>query len=374
MQLQQIHSEPPMSHRIMLGGNSQNPQLDQKPMDISAILNPPDKPSTTASHHFGGQLETHQHLVDSHMNYWTKKHLQLPRISLEPVHGQCQSRPRYQLPPINPPSPQALEYSSDHQTTLNTVYNNNYTTAPPSSSFKPLHRFPNHSQCLFESFPTDRQQDQHFPSSTSRAALSPRRRAKQELRLRESCWNAPHHQTHALYAPAQQQVVKSHYSSQYDASYSPKALKHLKKPHSNKPYTMEQVHFMRYHKEDCGKMSWPDILTLFIQRFPEYQNLECPLTVPCLSSRYYRDNKVPMLDEQGKLVLDSNDRFIMVPWKIRQRNTADGKCIPYLFVDMHPELASIYDWVKPEDKARAERILQSLDEEVEELGISSMCP
>jgi len=116
--------------------------------------------------------------------------------------------------------------------------------------------------------------------------------------------------------------------------------------------------WIRYHREDL-LLSWPILLKLFTRRFPEYIRL----SVQCLSSRYYRDNKVPMLDADGNPELDANGKVIMVPCKVRGRNTAGGKYIPYLFVDKHPDFACVFDWVRPEDKARAERILRGLEEE-----------
>jgi hypothetical protein len=79
-----------------------------------------------------------------------------------------------------------------------------------------------------------------------------------------------------------------------------------------------------------------------------------------------------MLDENGELVFDSNGKVIMIPCKVRGRNTDKGKYIPYLLVDMHPDFALVYDWVKPEDKQKAMRILQGL-EEVDTTKLTGMC-
>lgn len=71
---------------------------------------------------------------------------------------------------------------------------------------------------------------------------------------------------------------------------------------------------------------------------------------------------MPLLDEDGELVFDSNSKVVMIPAKVRGRNTGEGKQIPYLLIDMHPDFALVYDWVKPEDKLKATRILQGLEE------------
>jgi hypothetical protein len=114
---------------------------------------------------------------------------------------------------------------------------------------------------------------------------------------------------------------------------------------------------MRYHREDLV-LIWPQVHTLFYATFPDTERL----SVPCITSRYYRDNVVPKLDANGEAVRDKNGKVVMIKAKVRDRATAEGKAKPYKFVDKHPEFALGYDWVKPEDKARAMRILQGLKE------------
>lgn len=113
---------------------------------------------------------------------------------------------------------------------------------------------------------------------------------------------------------------------------------------------------MRYHREDLA-YTWVVIHSMFYQRFPDSERQ----TVPCLTSRYYRDNRVPKLDANGEPVLDKNEKPVMIKAKVRDRATAEGKSIPYLFIEKHPEFALKYDWVRPEDKAVALKILQGLE-------------
>jgi hypothetical protein len=114
---------------------------------------------------------------------------------------------------------------------------------------------------------------------------------------------------------------------------------------------------MRYHREDLV-LIWPQVHALFYATFPDTERL----SVPCITSRYYRDNVVPKLDASGDAVRDKNGKVVMIKAKVRDRVTAEGKTKPYRFVDKHPEFALVYDWVKPKDKARALRILQGLEE------------
>ena len=114
---------------------------------------------------------------------------------------------------------------------------------------------------------------------------------------------------------------------------------------------------MRYHKEDLANV-WLVVHSMFYQRFPDSERL----SIACLTSRYYRDNRVPKVDANGEPVLDKNGKPITIKAKIRDRATPEGKNIPYLFIEKHPEFALKYDWVRPEDKAVALRILQGLDQ------------
>lgn len=70
-----------------------------------------------------------------------------------------------------------------------------------------------------------------------------------------------------------------------------------------------------------------------------------------------------MLDaETGEVVLDGNGKVVMVPCKVRGRNSKEGKEVPYLFVDRHPECAVVFEWVTREDREKAGRILRGLEE------------
>lgn len=129
-----------------------------------------------------------------------------------------------------------------------------------------------------------------------------------------------------------------------------------KPPHSNKPYTTEQVHFMRYMKVDCDH-NWKDAMELFRARWPEiYID-----STQCLSSRNYRDNTVPLLDANDEPMFTSSGKPRMRSAKCRDRNLEEQKCFPASLVDKHPEAALKYDWVSKEHKERAYILINQLD-------------
>jgi hypothetical protein len=276
-------------------------------MDISAMLNSSDEASTTDSDHFQSKVETHQHLIDSPTSDWTKQHLQLPSFTRGPVHSSDPRGPVH----ISPGS--MIDYHQEPPSLLNGVHNRS------PESMRALGA-PNAPRV-------------YTPYSSQRVIKS-----------------KPHHNTPP---PPNVHLTRSNHR------------------HSNKPYTREQVHFIRYQREDCNKISWPNILILFLKQFPEYKNLELPLNIAGLSSRYYRDCKVPKLNEQGELALDRKNNVIMIPCGVRGRDTK-GKKTPYFLIDKHPDIALSYNWVKLEDKARARQILQDLEEEAEEKVISGI--
>ena len=65
-------------------------------------------------------------------------------------------------------------------------------------------------------------------------------------------------------------------------------------------------------------------------------------------------------------MLDANGKFVMVCARVRERATEDGKHKPFHFLDLHPEWALVYDWVLPEHKERALRLLHMLDGSVKD--------
>lgn len=109
-------------------------------------------------------------------------------------------------------------------------------------------------------------------------------------------------------------------------------------------------------------MMWEETHARFFQKWPGAKRD----SVPCITSRYYRSNLLPKLNNNGKPMLEQNGKFVMCPAKVRERATDEGKDTPFLFVDLYPEWALEYDWVIPEHKDKAMRVLQILDGAIED--------
>jgi len=125
-------------------------------------------------------------------------------------------------------------------------------------------------------------------------------------------------------------------------------------PHSNKKYTQEQVDYIRYMKDDLG-YSYGDIQTAFNIPWPQDKRE----SDQCFSSRTYRDHVIPVLkngrweldfDEQGRVVTKKNP--------VRKRDTEEFRNVPFKLIERSPWRIQGYDWVRPEDKKRARRIME----------------
>lgn len=126
--------------------------------------------------------------------------------------------------------------------------------------------------------------------------------------------------------------------------------------------TPEQVDWIRYMKEDC-KHAWKELPSLFALQFPDVHGYgyDSRTSDQCFSSRGYRDNRRPLINEEWNLILDDNGRVTWVEALVRERSTAEGMELDYPFtlVELHPERAAQYVWVSDEHKAMARRILIS---------------
>ncbi|KFY27719.1 hypothetical protein V491_00767 [Pseudogymnoascus sp. VKM F-3775] len=128
--------------------------------------------------------------------------------------------------------------------------------------------------------------------------------------------------------------------------------------HSNVPYTLEQVHFIQYHREDKG-VQWQAIVQPFKRQFPRvvFQGrgkgaLEC---------RYYRAQMYPKINDEGNFVRDHNGDYEMTNVKVRERPIHQHRAIldDYIkLVTRCPEYVEKYSWTDEEDKKEARRVIE----------------
>ncbi|OAF54221.1 hypothetical protein VC83_09510 [Pseudogymnoascus destructans] len=119
--------------------------------------------------------------------------------------------------------------------------------------------------------------------------------------------------------------------------------------HSNVPYSLEQVHFIQYYRED-KKVQWQAIVQPFKRQFPRvvFHQSSSSSNSPkrgkgALECRYYRAQMFPKIDDEGNFVRDHNDEYEMVNIKVRERIN-------------HPYKAILDDYIKL-DKAEARDII-----------------
>ncbi|KAH7348376.1 hypothetical protein BKA65DRAFT_259573 [Rhexocercosporidium sp. MPI-PUGE-AT-0058] len=127
-------------------------------------------------------------------------------------------------------------------------------------------------------------------------------------------------------------------------------------PHSNKPYTQEQVHWLRYHCEDLG-LNYAQMYMLWTTHFPN----DYRVPGQAFSSRFYRDNVSAMVDDNDNLIRNSDGKPKIIVINIRRRKEPQFKDFPFKLWEKNPEWALYWDWVMPEHKAMAQKILDGRD-------------
>jgi hypothetical protein len=326
------------------------------PMDLRSLLNPfIELPATS---HNSLENGTYPDFIKTSKSSTAEVCLQLPPIELlvrEPTHQQP-ALP-YHLRLVNPSPPPSPYSPSFQQRTFTAKFDGGYPTPPPSSPHQRTFHQPEHYN---QTTLTTRQQEVLAQTWVPTPSLSPREHTDQEQRALDPYWHVPV-QVHSIQISHSSQYHSHPRSANHSRRGNNRVLKPEKRKrqghHSNKPYTLEQVHWVRYHREDCQK-AWPEVHALFVRQFRDTERL----TESCLSSRYYRANTVPQVNENGDPVLDATGKVVMIPAKVRDRATAEGKNKPFRFVEKHPEFALVYDWVRDEDKAKAMGILQGLEQ------------
>jgi hypothetical protein len=136
--------------------------------------------------------------------------------------------------------------------------------------------------------------------------------------------------------------------------------------HSNVPYSLEQVHFIQYYRED-KKVQWQAIVQPFKRQFPRVVLQQSSSNGPkrgkgALECRYYRAQMYPKIDDEGNFVRDHNNEYEMVNIRVRDRSTHRHIAIleDYIkLVTRCPEEVLKYSWTEEKDKALARDISKS---------------
>ncbi|KAG0650572.1 hypothetical protein D0Z07_3209 [Hyphodiscus hymeniophilus] len=198
-----------------------------------------------------------------------------------------------------------------------------------------------------------------------RSAGSPYHRSLRHGSQPQLVWSVPlQHVTGDGFRYRQPKVVAQDPDTHYD-TFSTPISQHI--AHINRPYTPEMCDWIRYHRVDRGLSFKQQMLPLFFDQFPN--RYEPNATEQTLSSRYYRDNDRPWLDENNNWDVDEKGALKTVKAKVRDATTAEGRDLdfPMSLVDKWPArlLCEKYrHWKSPileEDRERAEQILAGND-------------
>ena len=75
-------------------------------------------------------------------------------------------------------------------------------------------------------------------------------------------------------------------------------------------------------------------------------------------SRLYREAIYPRLDDDGELLRGRDGKLQIVPVGKRQRHNPQFRDFPFKLWEHSPEWALYWDWVLPEHKAMARKVLE----------------
>jgi hypothetical protein len=134
----------------------------------------------------------------------------------------------------------------------------------------------------------------------------------------------------------------------------------IERPHSNLKYTVAEVDYMRYEREDLGSKPWDIILPEFNEQFCliEGNMRRRRYTNQALQGRYYREQP------EYRETVGSDGDSVKRTHRIRDRNCEEGRRVKeregftYGLVEAAPERLLSYDWkiIKDEHKKRASEI------------------
>lgn len=213
----------------------------------------------------------------------------------------------------------------------------------------------------------------HRPAQSPRTAQTVQRTIESDSRRRHSCVTprSPHrrhdlHDRRGSYprlSIASRPMASPSPSLQSESCHEGEVpqlgKKKKRKPtgtHSNKPYTQEQLHWLWYVCEDRG-FRYPEMYRAWRIQFPG----ETRVPGQAFSSRLYRENFYPILDANGNFVRGRDGKLKIKAVGKRRRNEEGNRDYPFKFWDHSPEWALYWDWVLPEHKAMAQKILEGRD-------------
>ncbi|KAL5331625.1 hypothetical protein ACEPPN_001160 [Leptodophora sp. 'Broadleaf-Isolate-01'] len=147
--------------------------------------------------------------------------------------------------------------------------------------------------------------------------------------------------------------------------------------HNNWPYTQEQLQWLQYHLGDrgfnyAGLYNQAGHSVKFISRYfsrqsPVYNGWDIQFPgdyrdhKQAFSSRLYCENIYPMLDNNDELVRGCDGKPIITTIGVRKREDPEFADFPFKLWDKNPKWALYWDWVLPEHKAMAQKILERRD-------------
>jgi hypothetical protein len=332
---------------ITLRFNDHRIQQTSKRMELSSVLNPWREDMDVQPTHSDGPMPSYQWWEP----HFTNNDMLPPMACQQPQLGQS-------LPPLK-----SLFQTDSHRRGDSRLHCTRLRRAHSSEGIvRNLHNYPSQSPPL-ETIRAGRASR----SANNRSAISARSlRSLHRISRRSSPspWDVPvqRHQGdgHNYIRPA---IAAEDPNTYYDCTDAPPSRKRSR-PHSNKPYTIEQVDWIRYHAEDRDMSFKAEMMPLFWADFPDRHDPY--VTEQTLSARHYRANMIPKLDERGEPII-VNGRVLMVSYKIRDRNTEWGKKadIPTGLVDAYPwRLVTYTHWKSPvleKDMERAKQILAGND-------------
>ncbi|GAP88515.1 hypothetical protein SAMD00023353_1701270 [Rosellinia necatrix] len=139
-----------------------------------------------------------------------------------------------------------------------------------------------------------------------------------------------------------------------------------KNTHCNVKYKLEELDYIRYLYYNGTR--WGQIETQFQNKFPESNGKSLPRGTQGLQGVHYRQNNLLPCIVDDRLVFMNNGHVRAVSVKTREQG--DDKSL-YTLVNLYPDRAMNYEWVKKEDRQRAYDLNQDRQRQFEEARLNA---